>query len=132
MSGAAGDLLHSYVCPLTGLALLAVGAWSSWAIWWSGIAGSMTLPPLTLRVACFLLGGLWGWFLTNVQYPMDPAHVSVGFPMPVTILARSSGPWLVIESAASLPCLLLNLVIGVGLANALLHLVWRLRNPRRS
>ena len=132
MGAMAGDLLHSYVCPLTGLVLLALGTWSSWEVWRPGMRGASELPPLAYRIASFILGALWGWLLTNVVYPMDPAHVALGFPMPVTVLGRGSGPSLVMDSAISLPCLFLNLVIGIGLANALLRLVWKRKALRRS
>ena len=126
MGAMTGDLLHSYLCPLAGLSLLGVGTWSSWVVWKPGLRP----PALASRVASLLLGCLWGWILTQVAYPVDPAHVAIGFPMPVAVLARGPGRSLVMDSTLSLPCLGLNLAIGIGLANAGLHLIWKRKSVR--
>jgi hypothetical protein len=129
MGGGVGAFLNCYVFPLMGCSLLALGAWSSWEIWkpWTG---RFPVPSLAVRVGGAILGSVWGWFLTNLQYARDAFHVTVGFPMPLVTLARSSGRWVELGAAASVPCMLLNLAIGIGLTNTLLRLVWKRRALR--
>jgi hypothetical protein len=134
MAGGVGAFLNFYVFPLVGCSLLVLGAWASWALWrpWSGIR--FPLPGLAIRVGGLILGGFWGWFLTNLEYARDAVHVTIGFPMPVMTLARSSGRWVELGAVASTPCMVLDLAIGVGLVNAALLLIWKriaLRRGRR-
>jgi hypothetical protein len=129
MSGSLDFFLNCYVYPLAGLSLLVVGGWSSWAVW-RPEGGSGTGPSLAVRLSTLLLGMLWGWYLTNLEHSLDPSRVIVGFPMPVMTLSRSSGKWLELGSVPSLPCMLLNVAIGVGLANAALHQYFRRRSRR--
>lgn len=128
MGGGIGALLNFYVFPLLGCSLLALGAWASWAIWRP--RADARAPSLAVRVGGVILGCVWGWFMTNLQYARDAAHVTVGFPMPVMTLVRSPQHWIEWDAAASIPCVLLNLAIGIGLVNALLRALWKGRAPR--
>jgi hypothetical protein len=123
-------LLNDYLFPLVGLSLLTLGAWSSWELWRPWADRGSPVPPLAVRVAALILGGVWGWVLTNLTHPLDPLHVTLGWPMPVMTLTRESGRWLEL-GATSIPCILLNLVIGIAMIQALLHLAWKLRPKRR-
>jgi hypothetical protein len=51
--------------------------------------------------------------------------------MPVLTLARSSGLWLVLDPRPSLACLLLDLLVGIGMASVALRLLWRPRSGRK-
>jgi len=119
--------MNDYGYPLAGIGLLGLGAWSSWKVW---RPDQPPAPALAARIAALILGLVWGWFLTNLEYAPDPLHVTVGFPMPVVTLVRHPGQWMEPGSSASVPCLALDLVIGVGLANGVLWL-WRARGRRR-
>jgi hypothetical protein len=131
MGGALGAFLNDYVFPLLGLCLMALGAWSSWEIWRPRTASEAEAPPLGSRVAAIILGGVWGWLLCNLPHPQDTAHIAIGFPMPVMTLAKGSGRWLELDSRASMPCALLNLAIGIGMVDTVLHLLWKFRPKRR-
>jgi hypothetical protein len=130
MGGALGTVLDYYLFPLLGLLLLALGAWSSWELWrpW---ASPGRVPSLATRVSALILGGVWGWFLTNLPHPQDTLHVTLGWPMPVMTLSRDMGRWLDLGARASIPCLLLDMAIGLGMVNAVLLLLWKLRPRRR-
>ncbi|MDR3672992.1 MAG: hypothetical protein P4L36_19260 [Holophaga sp.] len=133
MSEALGVFLDDYGFPLLGLGLLAQGAWSSWGLWKARPDDGS--PALTLRIAALVLGAVWGWILTNLPHAHDAAHVTLGWPMPVMTLTKASGRWLELGARASLPCILLNLAIGVGMVNTLLGQAWKLRprpRPRAS
>ncbi|GEM_PF-1764505 len=124
MGGALGTFLNYYAFPLFGLSMLALGVWCTWTLWRSAV-----LPSLGTRVAALILGMVCGWFLANLDLARDAAHVTIGFPMPVMILVKGSGRWLEVAGTASIPCLVLDLAIGVGMVNALLRLFWKPR-PR--
>jgi hypothetical protein len=89
------------------------------------------MPSLATRVAALILGGVCGWFLTNLPHPQDPLHVSLGWPVPVMTLSRDMGRWLDLGARASIPCLVLDMAIGLGMVNAILLLFWKLRPRRR-
>jgi len=130
MGGALGTVLDFYLFPLLGLLLLAVGAWSTWELWrpWNSPG---TVPSPATRVAALILGGVWGWFLTSLPHPQDPLRVTLGWPMPVMTLSRDPGRWLDLGARASIPCLVLDLAVGLGMVNAILLLLWKLRPRRR-
>ena len=119
MGGEVGIILNDYGCPLAGIGLLGLGAWSSWQVWRPARIGA---PSLTARLAAPVLGLVGGWFLANLEYAPDPLHLTVGFPMPVVTLVRHPGQWMEPGSSASATCLALNLIIGAGLANGVLWL----------
>lgn len=124
-----GAFLDDYLYPLFGLMLLALGAWSTWAVWRPGG------PSLAARVAALILGGVAGWCLANLAHAEGVQEVTIGFPMPVLTLVKGSGHWLELAGSPSLPCLLLDLAVGVGLLNALLHVFHERRSrpaPRRG
>lgn len=131
MADGVGVFLNFYVFPLVGCTLLALGAWFTWAIW-RELPARRRAPSLPVRVGVLALGLAWGWILTDLAYARDAAHVTVGFPMPVLILARDTGSWAELRAVASIPCMVLDLVIGIGLANGVLLLVWKRRALRRK
>ena len=124
MGGALG-ILNYYLFPMLGLGLLALGAWCTWGLW------RPQGPPVAARAAALVLGLVLGWILANLPHPEDALHMLLGWPLPVMTLVRASGLWLVMDARPSIPCLLLDLVVGIGSANALLRLFWRLRPRRR-
>ena len=128
MGEALVTFLNFYVFPMLGLCLLAAGAWCTWELW----AGDRKPgpPSLAARVAVLILGGVLGWCLANLAHARDAQHIILGFPMPVMTLTRVSGRWLELGGTASIPCLLLDVVIGIGMANAALRLAWQHRRPR--
>lgn len=126
VSGALATFLNYYGFPLLGLGLLGLGAWSSWELW-QGRPG----PALAPRVAALILGAVWGWILANLPHAQDALHVTLGWPMPVMTLTKASGRWLELGARASIPCMLLNLAIGMGMVNTLLRLLWKLRERPR-
>jgi hypothetical protein len=130
MGVALGTFLNDYVFPLVGLGLLTAGVWCSWELWRPWTRNRASMPPLAARVAALILGGVCGWMLANLTHPLDPQHVTLGWPMPVMTLTRDSGRWLEL-GAASVPCVLLDLAIGAGMVNALLRFCWKLRPRRR-
>ena len=125
MGGALGTFLDYYLYPLFGLTLLALGAWCTWAVW------RPRGPSPAARVAALILGGLGGWFLVNLAHAQGARQVTIGFPMPVLTLVKGAGHWMEMAGAASIPCLLLDLAIGVGLVHALLYVAWARRSRRR-
>ena len=134
MGGSLATFLNFYVFPMVGLCLLALGAWSTWELWARGGAARSAGPSLAARVAALILGWVGGWWLANLPHALDSRRVILGFPMPVMTLTKASGRWLELGSTASIPCLLLDLAIGIGMVNAALRLVWKFRprpRPRR-
>jgi hypothetical protein len=131
MGGVFGTLLNDYVIPMLGLFLLVLGAWFTWKLWLAPSADRPEAPPLTIRMAAIILGAVWGWILTSLPHPQDALHVTLGWPMPVMTLTKASGRWLELDATASIPCLVLDLAIGIGMVNALLGLLWKLRPRRR-
>ena len=130
MGGALGIFLNFYLFPMLGLGLLGLGSWSTWKLW-TGRGGGAAGPSLAARVAALILGAVWGWCLVNLTHPLDGQRAILGFPMPVMTLSAASGRWLELGGAASLPCLLLDLAIGLGMVHTALHLAWKLRPRRR-
>jgi len=130
MGGALGTVLDYYLFPLLGLCLLALGARCSWELWkpW---AGREETPSLAARAAALILGGVWGWALAGLPHPQDSLRVTLGWPLPVMTLSRDLGQGLDLGARASLLCLLLDLAIGLGMVNAILLLIWKLRPRRR-
>jgi len=120
MAGGIGVLMNDYGWPLSGLGLLALGGWHAWRVWTATGTGRTEAFPLGVRITAVLLGVAAGWFLANLEYAPDPQHVTIGFPMPIVTLARHSGGWLEPGPAGSLPCLVLDLAVGVGLGHGLL------------
>jgi hypothetical protein len=116
-----GVFLNSYVLPMAGLSLMVYGAWSVWAVW--SAAGPARLP-LPARVVTVIVGCMGGWLMNSMAIPQDPLHVALGFPMPVLVLEKDAGASLSLGAMGSLPCALMNLAIGIGLAHAALRALW--------
>jgi len=122
MAGTWGGFLGSYVFPLLGLGLLALGSWFVWLVW-AGVRPSLR-PPMAVRLAAIILGVMGGWVLDMVALPLDATHAAIGFPMPVLFLVKESGGGQDLGSGVSFVCAFLNLAIGVALAHAGLHALW--------
>ena len=131
MDGGFGDFLDFYVYPMAGLGFLLLGLWFTWTLWKPGSGTRREVPGLAPRLAAVVLGCVWGWILANLPYSPDPRHVILGFPMPVMTLAKVSGKWLELGTMASIPCLFLDLAIGIGMVHALLHFLWKWQRRRR-
>jgi hypothetical protein len=131
MAGGLGDFLDFYVYPLAGLGFMLLGLWFTWGLWKPGRGTRNQVPGLAPRLAAVILGCVWGWILANLPYSPDPSHVILGFPMPVMALAKVSGKWLELGTTASIPCLFLDLAIGIGMVHALLHFLWKWQRRRR-
>ncbi len=128
MAGTWGGFLGSYIFPLLGLGLLAVGSWFVWLVW-AGARPSLR-PPMAAQVAAILLGVMGGWFLDMVALPLDATHVAIGFPMPVMFLVKESGGGQDLGSGVSFICAFVNLAIGVALAHGVLRAPWARRRGR--
>jgi hypothetical protein len=118
--------MYLYLFPLAGCALVALGGWSFWKLWWSAQGHWPAPPSLGWRLGALVLGARLGWFLANLEYSPDPGSGVVGFPMPVLMLQEMPGRWAQpVAAAASVP-VLLNLAVGIGLASLVLHAGWKL------
>jgi hypothetical protein len=111
--------MRIFIFPLIGVLLLAWGAWATFAN-----RNRMVLAPLEMRVAAGILGAIWGWAMANLAYAPDATHRIVGFPLPVMSWVNASGLWTDQNVLASVPCLLLDILIGSLLATRLLRAAW--------